>query len=190
MKTMTVSPAAVARARAIARKAPFLPPPIAADWQEQPRLYLNQGEPWLLLPAERDPLRTVKGEVAIPRAALADLQRIVDADVDFDRLAVAHEIDPARVPARIRAALPANGLDCTDEVAEALIGKVPPPPSANRRLADGLDKVVATLAGATQAAGDLAGAVLDPIIFGVIPLTGALTPGQPALYYPLAAWRW
>lgn len=191
MKLATVSNTAVARARTIARRAPFLPPPIVTDWHEQPRLYLNRNEPWLLLPVERDPQRTIKGEVAIPRAALAALSKVVDAGIDFDRLAVAHEIDPDRVPVKIREALPPHGLICTDEVAEKLVGKTPPVPRANQRLANSLERVVSTLASAPTAAGALVGAVLDPIIVGVIPLADhALTTGRPALYFPLAAWRW
>lgn len=191
MGSITLSSATADRVKGILKKAPYLQPPIVSGWTERPRLYLHRDEPWLLVPAESDPLRTTSGGAVIPTHALADLQRVVEAKVEFDRIAIAHEIEPGRVPVDLRSALGPQGLPCSHDVAKKLVGVSPPPTARNLRLAAGLDKCVAALTGA---ASTLAGAAmnlsLDPIVFGVISCSDELRESEPALYFPLTAWRW
>ena len=191
MGSITLSSDTADRVKGIVKQAPFLQPPIVSGWTERPRLYLHRDEPWLLVPAESDPLRTTSGGAVIPTRALADLQRVVEAKIEFDRIAIAHEIDPALVPVDLRTALGSKGLPCSKDVAEKLVGESPPPTARNLRLAEGLDKCVATLTGAASTLADAAMHLsLDPIVFGVIPCSGDLRESQPALFFPLTAWRW
>ena len=179
---------------AVLRTAPTLAVPAVRPWDESPRLFLQAGEPWLLLPAEQDPLRTLKGEIAIPAQALEQLERIAASGAEFDRIAIAHEVPGTRLPTHVRDAIPAAGLTCSHDVAAALVGTITPPPPATARLARALDKAVSALtagaAAAVAAAGALGGGALDPIVFGVLGVAGPPKPGEPAAYFPLAAWRW
>ncbi|MDF3049697.1 MAG: hypothetical protein K0R87_1335 [Pseudonocardia sp.] len=72
-----------------------LPRPIVVEWSEAPVLTLDRGTPWLVGPAERDPVRTRTGRAIIPREQRAQLERIRSTGVRFDRVAIAHELDPA-----------------------------------------------------------------------------------------------
>lgn len=180
--------AKIAKARSTAST---LRAPVLASWDERPVLYLQKGEPWLLVPAERDPLRTLKGGVFIPDRALADLQRIVAAGLDFERIAIAHEVTPAHVPADLRGAIPNQGRPCTDEVAARLVGDLPAPTKTLKSAAR-LDSLVSKIVNATAAttAGLLAAGLSDPIVFGVLGPEGGPRPGRLAAYFPLAAWHW
>jgi hypothetical protein len=99
-------------------------------------------------------------------------------DVPFERLAIAHELDPAGPAAEIVPMLGDGPRTCTDAVARALVGPQPVHPWV-RRVVQVFD----------EAARRTAEKVLDPILFGVV---GApdLAHGRPAHFYPLAAWRW
>jgi hypothetical protein len=114
------------------------------------------------------------------------LKRIAELDVPFQRLAIAHELNPEGLVRRLLPALRDGPKTCTDEVARALVGGVPEYPGVSRAI-QALDVLVC---GATSIVPDrLWKALLDPIIFGII----APTPprhGQLCLWYPLAAWRW
>lgn len=179
---------------AVLRTAPTLAVPAVRPWDERPRLFLQAGEPWLLLPAEHDPLRTLKGQIAIPAQALERLERIAASGAEFDRIAIAHEVPGASLPTHVRGAIPAAGIACSHDVAAALVGTIAPPPPATARLARALDKAVGALtagaAAAAAAAGAMGGSALDPIVFGVLGVEGLPKQGEPAAYFPLAAWRW
>jgi hypothetical protein len=146
----------------------------------------RSGVPWVIGPAEHDPLRTAGGRTVIPHKQRAQLKRIAKLSVPFQRLAIAHELD-ARGPVRqLLPALRTQPQPCTNELARVLVGEVPAHPGVTRAVTV-LD---AAVSGATSAVGiNAVVSVLDPIIFGVI----APTPprhGHLCLWYPLVAWRW
>jgi hypothetical protein len=170
----------------IKEKWPSLPQPVWLPWTERPLISVDRsGVPWVIGPAERDPLRDSRGRTLIPRRQRAKLKRIADLGVPFQRLAIAHELDP-NGPIRDHLPVLEQGpKTCTDEVARALVEEVPAHPGVERAIR-ALD---AAVGGAASAMPSLVATILDPIIFGII----APTPpqqGQLCLWYPLAAWRW
>jgi hypothetical protein len=166
---------------------PSLPEPLPLAWTETPLVSIDRsGVPWLIAPAEHDPLRTARGRTVIPHKQRAQLKRIAKLDIPFQRLAIAHELDPQGPVRQLLPALRTQPQPCTNELARVLAGAVPAHPGVTRAVTV-LD---AAVIGATSAVGiNAVISVLDPIIFGVI----ATTPpqhGQQCLWYPLAAWRW
>ena len=163
---------------------PDLPPPIVLPWSDEAVLALDRGEPWLYGPAERDPMRR-DGRMALPRAPRRRLAAQATAGVPFQRIAVAHQLDRAGAVAGLLPALRHGPRLCTDEVARAVAGPVPPLPGLARVLgmAEGI------LRGRTRDLAATVGALLDPIVFGVL---GPRPPrhGDPCLWFALAAWRW
>lgn len=192
MKTAMTIAATNPRVAAIRTRAPQLPDPTLATWTEDARLYLQKGQPWVVLPAERDPLRTLKGEVAIPDRCIAELQELVRAGVDFDRLAVAHEIAPPLLPGPVVEVLHKSpaGVPCAMPAVKKMLGDAPPPPRSTRRMASVLDKVVETLTSSDSIVGAVVSAPLDPIVFGVIGPAGPPAEGDICAWFPLTAWRW
>jgi hypothetical protein len=165
---------------------PSLPEPLPLAWTETPLVSIDRsGILWVIGPAEHDPLRTA-GRTVIPHKQRAQLKRIAKLGVPFQRLAIAHELDPEGPVRQLLPALRAGPRPCTDELARVLVGEVPTHPGVTRAVTV-LD---AAVSGATSAVGiNAVVSVLDPIIFGVI----APTPprhGQLCLWYPLVAWRW
>ena len=164
-----------------------LPEPLPLAWTETPLVSIDRsGVPWVIGPAEHDPLRTAGGRTVIPHKQRAQLKRIAELGVPFQRLAIAHELDPQGPVGQLLPALRTQPQPCTNELARALAGEVPAHPGVTRAVMV-LD---AAVNGATSAVGiNAVVSVLDPIIFGVI----APTPprhGQLCLWYPLVAWRW
>lgn len=192
MKTAMTLTATHPRVAAIRKRVPQLPEPILATWTEDPRLYLQKGQPWIVLPAERDPLRTLKGEVAIPDRCISELQALVAAGVEFDRLAVAHEIAPSLLPGSVVEVLQKSpaGIPCAMPAVKKLLGDAPPPPRSTQRMASVLDKVVETLTSSGGIAGAVLSAPLDPIVFGVIGPAGPPAEGVGCAWFPLTAWHW
>jgi hypothetical protein len=165
---------------------PQLPEPLILPWTEEPVIALDRDTPWLYGPIERDPLTTPRGHTIVPRRQIRQLRKVAALGVPFERLAFAHELDPDGPVADLLPIVRDGPRACTDDVARAVVGPQPVHPAV-RRTGRVLDAVVG---GAAVAA--LAGAVvaiLDPILFGVV---GApdVQPGSPALWYPVAAWRW
>lgn len=162
---------------------PTLPQPIVQRWSDEPVLLLDRrGEPWQYGPIERDPLAK-DGRTVIPRAQRRRLAAV--ADVPFQRVAIAHQLGPDGPVARLIPQLRHGPRNCTDDVARAVAGTVPPCPgtAGMLRAVDGL------LRGGRRRAAAVADVLLDPLVFGVLAPT---TPvhGQLCLWYPLAAWRW
>jgi hypothetical protein len=164
-----------------------LPHPLPLEWTETPLVSIDRsGVPWVIGPAERDPLRSARGRTVIPHKERTSLKRIAELGVPFQRLAIAHELDPQGQVRQLLPTLRSGPRPCTDELAKALVGPLPAHPGVTRavRVFD------AAVRGATSAVriNAVVGA-LDPIIFGVI---AATTPqhGQLCLWYPLVAWRW
>ena len=166
---------------------PSLPEPLPLAWTETPLVSIDRsGVPWVIGPAEHDPLQSTRGRTVIPHKQRAKLKRIAKLGVPFQRLAIAHELDPQGPVRQLLPALRAAPQPCTNELARVLAGDVPAHPGVTRAVIV-LD---AAVSGATAAVGiNAVASVLDPIIFGVI----APTPprhGQLCLWYPLVAWRW
>jgi hypothetical protein len=166
---------------------PSLPEPLLLPWTETPLVSIDRsGVPWVIGPAEHDPLRSARGRTVIPHKQRAKLKRIAKLGIPFQRLAIAHELDPTGPIRQLLPALRTQPQPCTTEVARALVGEVPAHPGVTRAVTV-LD---AAVNGATSAVGiNAIISVLDPIIFGVI----APPPprhGQLCLWYPLVAWRW
>ena len=166
---------------------PSLPGPLPLEWTATPLVSIDRsGVPWVIGPAERDPVRTVHGRTVIPYKQHASLKRIAKLGVPFQRLAIAHELDPEGPVRQLLPTLRAGPQPCTDALARTLVGAAPPHPGVSRavRVFD------AAVRGATSAVPINAVVnALDPIIFGVI----APNPphqGQLCLWYPLVAWRW
>jgi hypothetical protein len=171
----------------IQRSWPTLPDPLLLEWSESPIVAIDRsGTPWIVGPVERDPLRGSDGGTVVPRKQLARLQEIAELDVPFQRLAIAHELDPEDPVKSVLPALREGPRPCADEVARALVGEVPAHPGVTRAVR-ALDSAVG---GATSAVpSHLWATLLDPIIFGII--APALPwHGQLCLWYPLVAWRW
>jgi hypothetical protein len=158
-----------------------LPAPMLLPWVEQPVLVLERGTPWVYGPVEHDPGMTQRGMV-LPRPVTRRLAELAALELPFQGLAIAHELDPDGPAAGYLPALRVGPRPCTVAEARALVGP-PPVHPAVRRTARVLEALVGRTARAAKAA------LLDPILFGVV---GApdLVHGCPALFYPLAAWRW
>jgi hypothetical protein len=165
-----------------ARTHPTLPRPIVLAWSDEPVLLLDRGEPWLYGPIERDPLAR-DGRMVIPSAQRRRLAAWVD--VPFQRVATAHQLDPHGPAAALVRQLQAGPRTCTDEVARAVAGTVPPPPRTARTLR-AVDRLVR---GGRRGAAAAADVLLDPLVFGIL---GPTCPshGEPCLWYPIAGWRW
>ena len=166
---------------------PSLPEPLPLAWTETPLVSIDRsGVPWVIGPAEHDPLQSARGRTVVPHKQRAQLKRIAKLGVPFQRLAIAHELDPQGPVRQLLPSLRTQPQTCTNEEACVLVGKVPAHPGVTRAVMV-LD---AAVNGATSAVGiNAVVSVLDPIIFGVI----APTPPQHrqlCLWYPLAAWRW
>jgi hypothetical protein len=152
-----------------------LPAPLERMWSDRPMLVLDGGAPWAFGPVE-EPL-------VMPGWVIRRLEKIAALDLPFQRLAVAHELDPEGPVAGLLPALRDGPLVLTAHEARAVVG----PPRTHpvlRRTARLLERMVGRAAMARAAE-----KILDPILFGVV---GApdLAHGRPALFYPLVAWRW
>jgi hypothetical protein len=168
----------------IKQKWPSLPQPLSLVWTEAPLVSIDRsGVPWILGPAERDPLQGPQGRTVVPRKQRARLKQIAELDVPFHRLAIAHELNPEGPVRDLLPALKTGPLIPTDEVARALVGAVPEHPGVARAI-QALDVLVC---GAVP--NRVWNAVLDPIIFGIVAPTPPLH-GQLCLWYPLATWWW
>ena len=189
---MNVTSAAPARARDLVQLAtasrsrwPELPEPSALPWSELPFLVLDRGRPWICGPVERDPAAR-DGRTVVPGRQLRQLRRHGRRDVPFQRLAIAHELDPDGPVARLVDELTDGPRTCTDDVARALVGAAPAHAGV-RRAVGVLDAAVG--GAALRTAARAAGRLLDPIVFGVLGVDG-VAHGEPCLWFPLAAWRW
>jgi hypothetical protein len=168
-------------------KWPSLRPPLQLERTETPLVSIDRsGVPWVIAPAERDPLRGPHGRTVLPRRQRARLKRIAELDVPFQRLAIAHELNPEGPVRHLLPALKTGPCPCNDVVARALVGDLPAHPGVVQAV-QALDVLVCGAASVVPAR--VWKTLLDPIIFGII----APTPprqGQLCLWYPLAAWSW
>lgn len=160
----------------------WLPDPFVLPWSELPVLGLDHDTPWLYAPAERDPLLTAGGRAAVPRREIRRLRALAAQDLPFQRLAVAHELDPHGPVRDLLPELRNGPRTCTDAVAGAVVGPQPAHPAVR-----GTARLLDTVVGRTAAAAR--DAVLDPAVLGVIGLPDVVH-GQLALFYPISAWTW
>lgn len=175
-----------AQAVSLREQWPSLPEPLLWHWSDEPLLTLDRGRPWVLAPADRDPA-AVHGRSVVPRARVRDLAAVADLGVPVNRIAIAHELDPAGAVAGLLPVLAYGPRTCTDEVARAVVDPVPPPP-ALRRLGGAVDRVIRHGRRAAETAVDL---LLDPIVFGVVGPDGRRPAhGELSIFLPLTAWRW
>jgi hypothetical protein len=168
----------------VRRAWPELREPLALRWSDEPVLALDRGRPWLYGPIERDPLAR-GGRTVVPRAQMRQLKKLAARNIPVQRLAMAHELDPDGPVRHLTPMLRHGPRTCTDDVAKAVVGPLPPHPGL-ARTARALEGLVATASYASAGALHM---LLDPIIFGVIAPTRPIS-GQPSLWYPLVAWRW
>ena len=74
---------------------PSLPDHSRWPWTETPMVSIDRsGVPWVIGPAEHDPLQSARGNTVIPHKQRAQLKRIAKFGIPFQRLAIAHELDP------------------------------------------------------------------------------------------------
>ena len=159
--------------------------PIVMTWSETATVALDRDVPWLFGPAERDPLRDDRGRLPLPRPVRSRLQELADSGLPFQRVALAHELDPAGPVRELVPSLRRGPAACPDATARLLVGP-PPPHPAVRRAARALDVLVGGLGGGAVRVVDV---VLDPIVFGVVGRRPP-QPGDTTLWFPVIAWRW
>lgn len=159
--------------------------PIRVDWPQHSLLVLENGRPWWLGPAECDPNRDRRGRLPVPPEPRARLRELARAGLPFQRMAVAHELDPVGPVRNLLPALAQGPRTCTAETARTLIGSPPAHPGVSRAA-----RLLATLVGGTSGAADrLTDKLLDPIVFGVVAVRAPRT-GDTTLWFPLVAWWW
>jgi hypothetical protein len=162
-----------------------LPRPIVVEWSEVSVFMLDRGTPWLVGPADCDPLRNRAGQPILPRQQRAQLRRIWASGVRFNRIALAHELDPAGLVHPLLPLLESGPHACTEAVARLVVGPAPPHPAIERAVR----ALEAILGGGMACARQTLETLLDPIVFGVV-APGTPRAGEPSLWYPLVAWRW
>jgi len=163
---------------------PVLRRPLVLPWTDGPLLALDGDRPWLVAPVGHDPY-TRGGRTVVPRAQRRALGGLAAQGVPFQRIAIAHELDPAGPVQALLPALKDGPRTCTASVARQVAGPLPAHPGLVRAT-----RALGALAGAmTSAVSASAQALLDPIVFGVV-AQDRPAHGEPALWYPLVAWRW
>jgi hypothetical protein len=172
----------------INEKWPRLRPPLPLEWTETPLVSLDSnGVPWVIAPTDRDPLRTTRGGTVIPRKQRRSLKRIDKLGAPFQRLAIAHELDPDGPVRHLLPELKQRPPTCTDTDARTPAGDVP----ARRGVVRAVQALDVMVCGTTTVMpARVWERLLDPIIFGIIAPTPPPLHGQLCLWYPLAAWRW
>ena len=167
---------------------PALPDPLTMAWSDDLTLALHGGVPRIVGPERLDPLRTTDGATVAPDWALDRLERFAACGVPFQRVAIAHELDP---DGPVRDEL--NGLrwgprTCSDQEARRLVGQV----RAGPGLAGSVRLLDMALSGATSASRTANRPPRKPLISTVFGVTAPTPPrqGDISLWYPLATWRW
>ena len=185
----------------------------AAPLNTRPRTY-NPGPGqniWTVTKLEDDPL-VRRGEMAIPKNQLENLERINDAGVEFTELLIAHELPPGAITSSRNAGW--RDLGSYDLSVLEHNARVPAPlPTVRethrvgdqiehltRRTIDGVSQLAKTSDTAGRAglkvglgtATGLAAALvaLDPIIIGTTTISGYPNEGELAAHYVLARWDW
>jgi hypothetical protein len=162
---------------------------VRATWRERPVVALDGDVPYVIVPAELDPQTDRDGRRPVPAPQLKELRRLSSAGVRFDRIAVVHELNPSGAVVELLPVLRDSPITCSGEVARALVGPAPEHPGTVR-LAKAFDRVAGGASRLRPALRAGSAALLDPLVFGVTGMGSAPRDGEPALWYPLVAWRW
>lgn len=188
------------------KRAPGLQGARIAPWREAPLLVLEKEQPWIVMPYDQDPLRTKDGGYPFPKEVKRELVALIQKGVDFDSLAIAHELDPKGTVAPLLHKIPPQGLLCDARSTKALVGEAPAKELTKRmastlnRAGDavaesapqvllGLALAPVLVAAAPLALLAAAGSAMDPIVFGVLHIDHGKEQ-KLSLWYPLAAWKW
>lgn len=168
-----------------------------------PRIYTGtNGNDWTIEPLHRDT------DCVVPKDQQAVIGKLLEADVDFPMLYIAHEVEGTKTKDIVRATDTAH-TDITPEAVGELVGPVPEPQHAvtlgdrlNQRTAKTLTTIkkgakfggmaaVGIAAAPFVVAGAAVAALsqLDPIILGV-EVIGEPRVGQPGAFYVVTRWDW
>jgi hypothetical protein len=175
------------------------------------RAYSGPHHDWVVASAADDP-QIRRGELAIPKAELSVLRRLLDAGLDCQAVYLAHEIPKGRLALSspthmLESAVP---VEIDPVIAERVVDKVPIPPrtaTLARHLGNTAGVFLAVLAaarpigrgarwtGRTVAAAGLSAAAtavqgLDPIIFGAWTAGKEPDPGVPAAFFELVSFMY
>jgi hypothetical protein len=176
---------AASRDAALRKRVPGLPAYEVAPWNPEPLLVMDKGLPWIVMPYDKDPLRNRDGGYPFPRQVKCSLQNLVTEGIDFDTLAIAHELDPKGPVAPLIGKIPPTGLLCDAATTNTLVSETPATEVSKRMantlnragdaVAESASKVLLGLALAPVAVvvapfALLAAAVseIDPIVFGIL----------------------
>jgi hypothetical protein len=176
---------AAASDAALRKRAPELPEYKVAPWNPEPLLVMDKGLPWIVMPFDKDPLRTRDGGYPFPRDVKRRLQNLTSKGADFDTLAIAHELDPKGPVATLLGKIPPTGVRCDASITKALVGQTPATEASKRMastlnragnaVAESAPKVLLGLALAPVAIVAAPFALLaaaaegiDPIVFGIL----------------------
>ena len=148
---------------------------------------IDDNAPWIVGPAERDPLRGRCGTSVLPQQVSVRLKEIDACRAPFQRVAIAHELDPAGPVNPFLSSIRYGPHTCRDDLARRLVGKPPVYRGASEALAM-LDWVCS---GGRSAAPpfESVGSGRRLVVFGVTAPT-LRRDRQPCLWYPLTVWRW
>ncbi len=168
-----------------------------------PRIYTGtDGNDWTIEPLYRDT------DCVVPKDQQAVIRKLLEADLDFRMLYIAHEVEGTKTEDIVRATDTAH-TDITPEKVGELVGPVPAPQHAvtlGDRLNQRTAKTLTTIkkgakVGGMTAAGIVAAPVvmvgaavaalaqMDPIILGV-EVIGEPRVGQPGAFYVVTRWDW
>jgi hypothetical protein len=104
----------------IERGWPSLPHPLVLAWSDSPIAAMDRiGAPWIFGPVEQ--LYGSSGRTVVPRNQLARLKRVAKLGVPFQRLAIAHELDPEGVRELLPGLQQTEPRSCSTEDARKLL---------------------------------------------------------------------
>ena len=92
ISTLTAKPDALwcdratARDAALRKRVPDLPDHQVAPWTPEPLLVIDRGAPWIVMPYDKDPLRTPDGGYPFPRDVKHRLEGLAASGAEFDRM--------------------------------------------------------------------------------------------------------
>jgi hypothetical protein len=151
---------------------------------DKPQVVTGEETDWLIFPADRDPLYEKRKLAATP-AVRARVTELLNAGIQFDALAIAHEV-PVGSYARVR----------TIDDLQKLIA--PPTPRSLSVLAtitgcllDGIGEVLDFIINRKVFIPDPFGILpptSDPMLFGAVVATPPAKVGDAALYFLIARW--
>jgi hypothetical protein len=153
---------------------------------DRPQVVAGAETDWIVLPADLDPLYQ-HGKLPAPDAVRARVAALLNAGIQFDALAVAHEV-PAGAFARVR----------TSSALQELLS--PPTPRSLSVLATitgcllgGIGQVLHFIFNRKVFIPDPFGILpptSDPMLFGAVVATPPAKIGDAALYFLIASWKY